>query len=113
VESGDEAYRNRVLGKNLSDRQLWRTVTTLNRRGLDYLAFFMAGTPGETEETARKTLDMARPFVGQPLLIAWDSYRFNLRPAPRHGQQVDCLSPGLRVHHQAEPLCQERTDSLA
>jgi len=72
VEAGDEAYRNTVLRKGLTDAALRRTVETLNRRSVDHLAFFMAGTPGETGEQARKTLDMAGSIGGLAVLFQYE-----------------------------------------
>lgn len=70
IESGDERHRNEVLKKGLSDAQVFRTVETLNRRGIFYLPFFMVGSPGETDETRMKTEAMARTIGGYP--ITWN-----------------------------------------
>ena len=68
VESGDERYRNDVLRKGLTDEALWRTVAALNKAGVWFMPYFMAGTPGETAAIRTKTAKMARQM---PLSITW------------------------------------------
>ena len=69
VESGDEAYRNVVLRKGLTDEDVWRTVAALTRAGVWFVPYFMAGTPGETMASRTKTAEMARR-IG-PYAITW------------------------------------------
>ena len=66
VESGDETYRNDVLAKDLTDKEIWRTVHILNDLGITYMPFFMMGTPGETEEIQKRTLAMRDQIGGHP-----------------------------------------------
>ncbi len=72
VEAGDEQYRNAVLRKNLTDDALFRTVGILRDRSVDYVAFFMTGTPGETEAHQQKTLSMANALGGSYLCFHYE-----------------------------------------
>lgn len=72
VESGDERYRNEVLGKNLSDKVIIETVRILKENGVIYAPFYMTGTPGETEEIRVKTLSMLRELGGFPFLFTYE-----------------------------------------
>lgn len=70
IESGDERYRNEVLGKDLSDDQIFRTVKTLNRHGIPFVPFYMIGTPGEKIGIKAKTFEMSDRVGGFPVM--WD-----------------------------------------
>lgn len=69
VESGNECFRNDVLGKQLSDGQLWRTIEMLQKYKLWYVPFFMYGFPGETMKLRTDTALMERKIGGYP--ITW------------------------------------------
>ena len=75
VESGDEEYRNNVLGKGLSDYALWRTVEILNRHNVEYIPFFMTGTPDEGFEQKMKTHRMMKEIGGRPILFEYEELR--------------------------------------
>ena len=70
VESGDERYRNDVLRKHLTDKELFRTVGTLKKHGIQFLPFFMRGTPGETMAMKAKTFEMSKAL--STYSIIWD-----------------------------------------
>jgi radical SAM superfamily enzyme YgiQ (UPF0313 family) len=70
VESGDERHRNEVLGKSLSDEQLWRTVETLKRHNIGFVPFYMTHSPGETFMIRKKTHDLKEKIGGFP--VVWD-----------------------------------------
>ena len=70
IESGSEQYRNNILKKNLSDKDIWRTVDALNRFGIEYAPFFMVNTPYETQVERNMTLAMAKTIGGHPTV--WD-----------------------------------------
>ena len=69
IESGDESYRAAVLGKRITDDEVWRTVHTLRQRGIWFVPFFLTGTPGETMAIRTKTAQMAEA-VG-PYSVTW------------------------------------------
>jgi hypothetical protein len=69
IESGDESYRNTVLQKRLLDEEVWGTVRELERAGVWFIPYFMAGSPGETLAMRTKTARMARQLG--PLAITW------------------------------------------
>ena len=58
VESGDERYRNRVLKKNVTDLDIYRTVGILNRHNVISTAFYIVDAPGETDRMRKKTEEM-------------------------------------------------------
>ena len=69
IESGDEGYRAAVLGKRITDDEVWRIVHTLRQRGIWFVPFFLTGTPGETMAIRTKTAQMAEA-VG-PYSVTW------------------------------------------
>lgn len=73
IESGDEAYRNTVLGKKLTDAQIFQTVEILKKRGVQYVPFYMTDTPGETWAIKTKTLKMSRQIGGYPYFWQYEN----------------------------------------
>ena len=78
IESGDEKYRNEVLNKNLFDYEIKRTISTLVKNNIHYVPFFMVGTPKETEDTYKKTLDMFKNIGGYPTIWEYEDLRRRL-----------------------------------
>ncbi len=70
VESGDESYRNDTLMKGITDEDINRTTAILNEHNVDYVPFFMTGTPGETSQIREKTMNMFQQIGGFP--ICWE-----------------------------------------
>ncbi len=79
IESGDPELR-KAMGKNLDIDAVTRNIRLAGRLGFDVWLFFLFGYPGETDETARRTLELAKsldpafakfmvvkPFPGTPL----------------------------------------------
>lgn len=79
VESGDEDLL-RDYSKGVTKDQMRRAFSLCRRLGIRTLGHFIIGLPGETEETARKTIDFAKeldcdiasfniavPVLGTPL----------------------------------------------
>jgi len=79
VESGDEELL-REYSKGVTTDQMRRAFTLCRRLGIRTLGHFIIGLPGETEETARKTIEFAKeldcdiasfniavPVLGTPL----------------------------------------------
>lgn len=58
VESGDEEIL-RVLGKNTTIEQVRNAFRWSKEEGIEPAAFFMLGNPGETEESVKKTIELA------------------------------------------------------
>jgi anaerobic magnesium-protoporphyrin IX monomethyl ester cyclase len=56
VECGDENYRNKVLKKGISNRELIQAAELFHRYKIDFIVYNMIGLPGETFEQALKTL---------------------------------------------------------
>jgi radical SAM superfamily enzyme YgiQ (UPF0313 family) len=58
VESGDEEILRR-LGKPVTIKEVKQAFQWCVEEGIEPVAFFMIGNPGETEESIRKTIDLA------------------------------------------------------
>ncbi len=88
LESGDEALRNEVLGKKISEEQILRTAALLTRHGIRFSTFNMFNLPGETLALAEKTLDL------------------NLRLGPNNHPWSGLLQPyrGTRVYDRIEAM---------
>jgi len=72
VESGNEVYRNQVLGKNLHDKDILRTVSVLNEMGVPFMAAYMRGTPEETWELQGETAKFMETIGGHPILYNYE-----------------------------------------
>ncbi len=79
VESGDEAYRNDVLGKNLFDRDIYRTAEILRQHNRHFVHFYMTGTRGETNELKYKTIKFMESIGGYPVLFGYTEVKHDLR----------------------------------
>ena len=58
VESGNEALRNKVLVKQLTDRQIEDAATNLHDAGIPFRTYNIVGLPGETVEDACSTVEL-------------------------------------------------------
>ncbi len=56
VECGNEAFRNRVLEKNVSTEKIENAFRLMKRSGIKSKAFNMIGLPGETRENIEETI---------------------------------------------------------
>ncbi len=73
VESGDEGLRSAALGVDVSDDQVRGAVGRLRDRGIAVHTINFLGLPGETMETATRTLDLnleLRPDHAFAILLA-------------------------------------------
>jgi radical SAM superfamily enzyme YgiQ (UPF0313 family) len=77
VESGDEEYRNKELGKNLSDDQIYRTVALLKKHNVHFVHFYMAGTKNETNRIKMSTYKMSRALGGEPIIFDYANLVYN------------------------------------
>jgi radical SAM superfamily enzyme YgiQ (UPF0313 family) len=73
IESGSEEYRNKVLGKNLTNKQIYNTVEQLKEMGVPYMASYMRGMPGETWEMQADTLELADTVSGYSIFYAYEN----------------------------------------
>lgn len=64
IESGNDKIRNEVIRKGLSRENIAKALKICSKVGMPVTGFFILGTPGETEETFRDTLEMVKkmPF---------------------------------------------------
>lgn len=72
VESGDEEYRNAVLNKGVTNKQIFRTVEALDRAGVERIMLFMRNTPGENILQAMETFDMAEKLGGYTMIFDYE-----------------------------------------
>lgn len=72
IESGDEQYRNEVLNKGVTDKQIYQTVNTLDIYGIDRIMLYMRNTPGETPQIQDKTFDMVDRLGGYPMIFEYE-----------------------------------------
>jgi len=68
IESGDEEYRNNILNKNLFDKDIFRTISILNKREIKYIPFFMYNSPFETLKIKENTRLMLKKIGGFPII---------------------------------------------
>ncbi len=73
VESGNEDYRNNVLGKKLTDKDIRRTVGLLKEMKTTYMASYMVGAPGETWEMMGQTAKMREELSGIPITYQYEN----------------------------------------
>jgi len=72
VESGDEEYRNKILHKQLNDKDLFRTMDILTKRNVTAIPFFMRHSPGETLEIELATHKMSKLLGPHPILFEYE-----------------------------------------
>ncbi|MDR2097985.1 MAG: radical SAM protein [Spirochaetaceae bacterium] len=56
VESGSEFIRNKIMRKNITEKQILDTVSLLKKRNVWVSVFFMLGMPEETEQSCLDTI---------------------------------------------------------
>ncbi len=88
VESGDPEVLKR-LDKGITLEQVERAFSMTRKHGLDALAYFMIGCPGETKETIKKTLNFAKKL--KPTYVHFTI----LMPFPSTKVYADALELGL------------------
>lgn len=59
IESGSQEILNRI-GKRITVRQIRDTIELTRAKGIQTLGFFLIGAPGETKDTFRQTLTLAK-----------------------------------------------------
>jgi len=90
IESGSEMIRNRVIGKNLSEKVIYDAIASIRRYDHIYLkAYFMIGLPEETTETLEETYKMISD------LNLEDPYVTNVIPYPGTRLFEQCVRDGL------------------
>ncbi len=75
LESGDSYIRNKILKRNMTDRQIIETFNAVKKAGLKTYAFNMVGIPFETKASIKKTINLnkkCRPdYVGVSIFNAF------------------------------------------
>lgn len=93
IESGDNDIL-KFAGKGMNTRDNMKAVKMANNYGIKTKGFFILGLPGETEETARRTIDFSKrlrdkgltqadwyfltPFPGTPIWNEPDRFGINI-----------------------------------
>ena len=72
IESGDEQFREEVLGKRFSNEQVAQAFQITKKHGITAEAFVMIGLPEETRSSARKTAGLLAQI--QPDLYTLSTY---------------------------------------
>lgn len=75
IEAGDEYIRNKILKRNMSDKQIIDTFKAAKEAGLKTYAFNMIGIPFETKESIKKTIKLNKKcnpdYVGVSIFNAF------------------------------------------
>lgn len=78
VETGDEAYRARVLGKPIRNRRLIHLADLLRRNGIPFLTYNMFALPGETVPQTLETIHlnqrMAPTYMSNNIFMPYPRY---------------------------------------
>jgi anaerobic magnesium-protoporphyrin IX monomethyl ester cyclase len=56
VESGSERVRNQIIGKNVTDEQMYNAFRVFDKLGMNVELSFVLGNPTETEEELKQTV---------------------------------------------------------
>ncbi len=68
IESANEEYRRRLLGRQMKDKVLFDAYATMKAYGIRTHCFTIMGLPGQTKETMRATFELVRdlqPYSAQ------------------------------------------------
>lgn len=60
IESGDETYRSKMLGRKMTNEQVITAAENCKKAGINRLTFNIVGMPLETAENMRQTLELNR-----------------------------------------------------
>jgi radical SAM PhpK family P-methyltransferase len=85
IESADLSVL-RAMNKGASPEKYAAGVTKLNERGIMTYASFIVGFPGETEETARRTIDFIREY--RPTAYSLETFYYD-KKVPIHERGAD------------------------
>lgn len=76
VESIDQEFRNKTFKKGLSDKRLFEAVDVLQRRGVDYINFYLTGYPGQ-KEGVDETQAFAARLGGEHVIWQYEQLEVN------------------------------------
>jgi len=65
VEQGNEPFRKKVLNKNVSDEQIFKAMSLLEKYNIRRTAYFMVGLPFETRELVFETIRMYKKLINK------------------------------------------------
>lgn len=63
IESGDQDYRNKMLGRKMTNKHILDAAENCKKAGIQRLTFNIVGMPLETAENMRQTLDLNRAIA--------------------------------------------------
>jgi radical SAM superfamily enzyme YgiQ (UPF0313 family) len=78
VESPDEDFRNKVLKKGLTNKQIRTTVEILQKHDVFYSPFFMSGVPGEPSDSMERTRKLVSAIRGNPMVWKYENLSKNM-----------------------------------
>lgn len=73
IESGNDAVRNKVLKRNMNNKQIIRSFKLCDKYGIKTLSFNMIGIPHETEKNIQETIKLNR--VVNPHIVGVSIFR--------------------------------------
>lgn len=76
VESIDQKFRNDVFRKGLSDKRLEESIEVLQRRGVNYINFYLTGFPGQ-RESATDIQAFAAKLGGEHVVWQYENLEVN------------------------------------
>jgi radical SAM superfamily enzyme YgiQ (UPF0313 family) len=91
IETGDEEFRNTVIGKRLKDSRIEEVCLAAHRLGLHVTGFYIIGMPGETEQRFQKTLNQIRALPINAVAAAFAN------PLPGTKLYQDCIDNNWTV----------------
>ncbi len=84
VESGDQDILNRVVKKSLKIEDIDTVLSICKEEGIPTSTFFIIGIPGETKETIKRTVDLARYWEKK-----YGTYTHLAKASPLPGTDLD------------------------
>jgi len=109
VESGSARVLDEIVHKQLDLAQIEEAARQCQEVGLDTLAFYVVGFPGETlaeaEQTFRFAFDLYRRFGTTPILQVW-------RPYVGTDLHTQVTGPGGAGLQQVDPLAMHRQHGI-
>lgn len=69
VETGNQSFRRRIAGRNLSNEQILRLSAKLHKEGIRVATANMVGLPLETPELAQETLEFNKKLLPEKIYV--------------------------------------------
>ena len=118
IETGNEQYRTKILGKKITDKQILNAITLSKEYGIGIMAYYMIGLPFETLEEIDWTIAFNKLAQPDVCLVSWF---FPFPGTPLHNESddkelLDEIDFGPDIFHgstmRQNGLTKERFDEL-